>query len=146
MFRPIRNRVLVRPDAPEAESAGGILIPEKAQDTIAMSGEVIALGPECKGPSYRIRADVLADVEHCIERVAGRVVSHDWPEELRTELRALLCGYFDVSQDVTIGAQVCFPYTAGTDIGADGERLILVSENDLAATWQANETRVEVAA
>ncbi len=44
MFRPLGNRVLVRPLEPEEVSAGGIIIPGAAQDR-STSGAVLAVGP-----------------------------------------------------------------------------------------------------
>lgn len=143
-LKPIRNRLLVRPDPAATHTEGGLIIPDNAKDHVAMSGEVVAMGPECKGPAYRVRAACLADVEHAIDRVAERVTSLDWPEELRTELRVLLAGYYDDAQAVQVGAQVCFPYTAGTDISDGAEALILVREEDLAATWHEDEVDVAV--
>jgi co-chaperonin GroES (HSP10) len=143
MLKPIRNRVLVRPDAVESETAGGLIIPDNAKDGIVMSGEVVALGPECHGPSYRIRGQVLADVEHAIERVAGRAASASWTEDLLNELRAQLAGYYDLSQDVQVGAHVCFPYTAGTVLAEGGTSYLLVNEDDIVATWQPDEAVVE---
>lgn len=144
MLKPIRNRLLVRPDPVERETASGLVIPDKAQDTISMSGEVVALGPECRGPAYRIKAATLADVEHAIERVAGRMPSAAWLEDVLTELRALLAGYYDDAVDVSLGAHVCFPYTAGTDVSDGSESLILVREDDLVATWHAEDATVEM--
>jgi chaperonin GroES len=44
MFRPLNDRVLVKPDDAEQVSPGGILIPAQAQEK-AMVGTVIACGP-----------------------------------------------------------------------------------------------------
>lgn len=44
LMRPILNRVLVRPDETEARSAGGIYIPDVAQEK-AKRGTVLAVGP-----------------------------------------------------------------------------------------------------
>ena len=150
-LRPLGRRVLVRPDAPETETEGGIYIPEQHRDTIAMSGTVVALGPECAGPSYRIKADVLAHVEHVIERVAERV-GNDWTEELLADLRAQLSEYYDQSEDgIKVGMGVAFPYTAGTvmpslmDVGFDGEHYILLDERDIVAAWQPDAATVEIA-
>lgn len=142
MLKPIKDRVLVRPTPPDTTTESGLIIPEQSQDTIAMSGEVVALGPECRGPAYRIQAATLADVEHLIERVAGRMPRADWTEDLLSDMRALLAGYYDHAQDVKVGATVCFPYTAGTDISDGSEPLVLVRESDLAATWQPDEAQV----
>ena len=43
-LRPLQDRVLVRRVEPEAKTAGGILIPDKAQEK-PMEGEVVAVGP-----------------------------------------------------------------------------------------------------
>ena len=43
-LRPLQDRVLVRRIEPEAKTAGGIIIPDTAQEKPA-EGEVIAVGP-----------------------------------------------------------------------------------------------------
>jgi chaperonin GroES len=44
MLKPLGDRVLVAPSEPEAKSAGGIYLPEGAQET-PREGKVIAVGP-----------------------------------------------------------------------------------------------------
>ncbi len=44
MLEPLGNRVLVEPSEAEEKSAGGILLPESAQEAPA-EGKVIAVGP-----------------------------------------------------------------------------------------------------
>ena len=43
-LRPLQDRVLVRRVEPETKTAGGILIPDTAQEK-PMEGEVVAVGP-----------------------------------------------------------------------------------------------------
>jgi chaperonin GroES len=43
-FRPLHDRVLIRRVEQEAKTAGGIIIPDTAQEK-PMEGEVIAVGP-----------------------------------------------------------------------------------------------------
>jgi chaperonin GroES len=43
-LRPLQDRVLIRRVEPEAKTAGGILIPDTAQDK-PMEGEIVAVGP-----------------------------------------------------------------------------------------------------
>ncbi len=43
-FRPLHARILVRRITAEAKSAGGIIIPDTAQEK-PMEGEVVAVGP-----------------------------------------------------------------------------------------------------
>ena len=44
MLKPLGDRVLVEPLEPEAKSAGGIFLPEAAQEA-PRAGKVIAVGP-----------------------------------------------------------------------------------------------------
>ena len=43
-LRPLQDRVIIRRVEPEAKTAGGILIPDTAQEK-PMEGEVVAVGP-----------------------------------------------------------------------------------------------------
>jgi chaperonin GroES len=45
-MRPLQDRVLIRRVDPEAKTAGGIFIPDTAQEK-PMEGEVVAVGPRC---------------------------------------------------------------------------------------------------
>ena len=44
---PIGNKVIIRPDTAKSVSAGGIHIPESAQDKPVM-GTIIFIGPKCE--------------------------------------------------------------------------------------------------
>ena len=43
-LRPLQDRVLIRRVEPEAKTAGGIFIPDTAQEK-PMEGEIVAVGP-----------------------------------------------------------------------------------------------------
>src|SRR6266849_7620372 len=47
-FRPLQDRVLIRRIEAEAKTAGGIIIPDTAQEK-PMEGEVVAVGPGARG-------------------------------------------------------------------------------------------------
>lgn len=47
-FKPLHDRVLVRPLESEQKTAGGIIIPDTAQEK-PMEGEVVASGPGARG-------------------------------------------------------------------------------------------------
>jgi chaperonin GroES len=47
-FRPLRDRVLIKPAEQEAITAGGIMLPDTARDKPA-EGEVLAVGPGIRG-------------------------------------------------------------------------------------------------
>ena len=47
-LRPLQDRVLIRRAEPEARSAGGIFIPDTAQEK-PEEGEIVAVGPGARG-------------------------------------------------------------------------------------------------
>jgi chaperonin GroES len=47
-LRPLQDRVLIRRAEPEAMSAGGIFIPDTAQEK-PVEGEIVAIGPGVRG-------------------------------------------------------------------------------------------------
>lgn len=84
MFRPLADRILVRPDPVEKTSRGGIMIPETAQER-PMHGEILAVGPgkrDAKGrirpldvkPGDRIMFGMRAGHEHTIDGETLRVM------------------------------------------------------------------------
>ncbi len=52
-FRPSHDRVLIRRVEQEAKTAGGIIIPDTAQEK-PMEGEVIAVGPGARGEDGKV--------------------------------------------------------------------------------------------
>jgi chaperonin GroES len=52
-LRPLQDRVLIRRVEPEAKTAGGIFIPDTAQEK-PMEGEVIAVGPGTRDDAGRL--------------------------------------------------------------------------------------------
>ena len=54
-FRPLHDRVLVRRVEAEAKTAGGIIIPDTAQEK-PMEGEVVAVGPGARNEQGQLVA------------------------------------------------------------------------------------------
>jgi chaperonin GroES len=52
-LRPLQDRVLIRRVEPEAKTAGGIFIPDTAQEK-PMEGEVMSCGPGARGDDGKI--------------------------------------------------------------------------------------------
>jgi chaperonin GroES len=68
-LRPLQDRVLVRRVGQEAQTSGGIIIPDTAQEK-PMEGEVVAVGPGVRG------AD---DTLHPLDvKVGDRVLFGKW--------------------------------------------------------------------
>ena len=53
-FRPLHDRVLIRRVASDEKTAGGIIIPDTAQEK-PMEGEVISCGPGARGEDGKIQ-------------------------------------------------------------------------------------------
>jgi chaperonin GroES len=68
-FRPLQDRVLIRRVEPEAKTAGGIIIPDSAQEKPA-EGEVIAVGPGARDENGTLHAPDL--------RTGDRVLFAKW--------------------------------------------------------------------
>ena len=54
-FRPLHDRVVVRRLDQNQKTAGGIIIPDTAQEK-PMEGEVVAAGPGARGEDGKLRA------------------------------------------------------------------------------------------
>jgi chaperonin GroES len=52
-FKPLHDRVVIRPIAPERETSGGVIIPDTAQEK-PMEGEVVAVGPGARDEAGRL--------------------------------------------------------------------------------------------
>ena len=59
-MKPIADRVVIKPAAPEEKTTGGIIIPDTAQEKPQM-GEVVAVGPGKEGnlPTVQVGDKVL---------------------------------------------------------------------------------------
>src|SRR5246127_1961856 len=68
-LRPLQDRGLIRRVEPEAKTAGGILIPDTAQEK-PMEGEVIAVGPGARGEDGKLHPLVV--------KAGGRVLFGKW--------------------------------------------------------------------
>lgn len=68
-FRPLHDRVVVRRVEEEAKTAGGIIIPDTAQEKPSQ-GEIVAVGPGARGDDGKI---VALDV-----KVGDRVIFGKW--------------------------------------------------------------------
>jgi chaperonin GroES len=79
-FRPLHDRVLIRRVEQEAKSAGGILIPDTAQEK-PMEGEVIAVGPGARGDDGKVHPlDVKAGDRVLFGKWSGTEIKLDGEE------------------------------------------------------------------
>ena len=86
-FKPLADRVLVKPVAAEEKTVGGIIIPDTAKEK-PLRGEVLAVGNGTKDEQMVLKQ----------------------------------------------GDQVLYGKYAGTEIEIDGEKLIIMRQNDVLAT------------
>jgi chaperonin GroES len=76
-FRPLHDRVVVKPLEQETKTAGGIIIPDTAKEK-PMQGEVIAVGPGARGDDGKVTAlDVKAGDKVLYGKWSGTEVKID---------------------------------------------------------------------
>jgi len=81
-FRPLHDRVVIRRLTAEQKSAGGIIIPDTAQEK-PMEGEVIAVGPGARNEQGQIVAlDIRAGDRILFGKWSGTEVKLDGEELL----------------------------------------------------------------
>ncbi len=79
-FRPLHDRVLLRRVEQEAKTAGGIFIPDTAQEK-PMEGEVIAVGPGARGDDGKVHPlDVKAGDRVLFGKWSGTEIKIDGEE------------------------------------------------------------------
>ena len=81
-FRPLHDRVMVRRIESDIKSAGGIIIPDTAQEK-PMEGEVLAVGPGSRGDDGKLHPlDVKAGDRILFGKWSGTEVKIDGEELL----------------------------------------------------------------
>ena len=81
-FRPLHDRVLLKRVDQEEKTAGGIIIPDTAQEK-PMEGEVVATGPGARGDDGKLHAlDVKAGDRVLFGKWSGTEVKIDGEEYL----------------------------------------------------------------
>ena len=94
-FRPLHDRVVVRRLEEEAKTAGGIIIPDTAQEKPSQ-GEVVAVGPGARGDDGKIIApDVKAGDRVIFGKWSGTEVKIDG-EDLLIMKESDIMGVLDV--------------------------------------------------
>jgi chaperonin GroES len=79
-FRPLHDRVLLRRVEQEAQTTGGIIIPDTAQEK-PMEGEVIAVGPGARGDDGKVHPlDVKAGDRVLFGKWSGTEIKLDGEE------------------------------------------------------------------
>lgn len=67
--QPLHNRIIVSADKPEEKTAGGIIIPDTAQEQ-QTKGKVVAVGPGLKDDPMLIQVgDMVRYTEHCGQEI-----------------------------------------------------------------------------
>ena len=75
-FRPLHDRVVVKRISEEAKTAGGIIIPDTAQEK-PQEGEVVAVGPGALEKGVRVALDVKAGDRVLFGKWSGTEVKVD---------------------------------------------------------------------
>ena len=95
-LRPLQDRVLIRRVEPEAKTAGGIFIPDTAQEK-PMEGEVVAVGPGTRDEAGKLHPlDVKAGDRVLFGKWSGTEIKLDG-EDLMIMKEADIMGVIDRS-------------------------------------------------
>ena len=93
-LRPLQDRVLIRRVEPEAKTAGGIFIPDTAQEK-PMEGEVVAVGPGVRDEAGKLHPlDVKAGDRVLFGKWSGTEIKLDG-EDLMIMKEADIMGVLD---------------------------------------------------
>lgn len=138
---PLRNNVVIQPDAPKTETESGFVIPEAYRQLAPMSGIVVKLGD---GPERdkRIRARAVA---RCLAILDDATIEAATPDEAiilaKEEIGRYLRDASDHTQHICdIGQRVIFPMEAGHEIilNEDSEHaVVIVPEDSVLAVYDA---------
>ncbi len=71
-IKPLADRVLVKPDAAEEKTAGGLIIPDTAKEK-PLAGTVVAAGPGTED----VKMEVKAGDKVLYGKYAGTEITHD---------------------------------------------------------------------
>ena len=132
MITPLANRVLIKPDPPPDQTASGLHIPDNASSTkdFEMAGTVVKVG---NGPAsaQRVRKAMIARFRAILDEAWLNMdhVGH-LDSEITVRLNALEAANLT---ELAPGDHVAFPYTAGTVVELDGERYLLMPEDQIVA-------------
>jgi len=139
VIQPLANRVLVKPDPAPDVTASGLVIPDNAiaAKNFEMSGTVVTVG---KGPAsaHRVREAMIARFHALIDQVEEQQPSSCVCATLRRRVNEWGMALVDLSE-VHPGDHVAFPYTVGTVIEVDGERHLLMNEDQIVAILNTHE-------
>lgn len=132
-LRPLGNRLIIKPDAPEKESAGGIIFPETHGAPPAMTGTVVGVG---RGPAsaHRVRQATLSSVLRVITEVAEQTSTTVFRAALEDRIAQMAIADVNLSE-VVEGDYVCFAYTAGHNLQVDTDPYVVINEQDVQAVW-----------
>ena len=128
MITPLANRVLIKPDPPPDQTASGLHIPDNASSTkdFEMAGTVVKVG---NGPAsaQRVRKAMIAKFRKMLEE--------QWFEEAVDAILRAKLDHLEAQNlsELAPGDHVAFPYTAGTVVELDGERYLLMPEDQIVA-------------
>ena len=130
MLKPLGNKIIVQPTAPDTESAGGIIFPQTYGTAPPMTGTVVAVGD---GPASarRVRASVLSACGRLITEAVD-LIEDDARAGLAQRIHDLAAGDYG---EVTVGDFVCFSHAAGRAMTVDGQDYIVLAEDDVEAVW-----------
>jgi co-chaperonin GroES (HSP10) len=135
-LRPLGHRILVQPDAPSTESAGGLILLE-TRHHVPVSGTVVAVG-DGLARDQRIRQAAIARCTGIVEELAEQFPnSTEYANALRDEMGRYRCQAGQMEPGVHLGDTVAFPAQVGMTVTEDGQAYIILNEDDVIVVAEA---------
>lgn len=119
MLRPLGNRILIRPEPAQDKTESGLWIAEQKKPD--QTGTVVAVGV----PVHPKRDEAIAAAEWLDDQGDRHI-------EVADLLRALVRRH----PIVQVGDVVVFSWQSGQELTVDGERFLLMPEDDLLAVLE----------
>lgn len=128
MLKALGHRILIQPDAPEQETASGLILPD-SRDHVPVSGTVVAVG---NGPARdaKIRSRVIARCLSIVDELA-EMGARD-PQDYRRELERYKADVERFEPAIVVGNRVVYPMEAGLTVTENGQTYITMNEDEVA--------------
>jgi len=124
MLRPLGNRILIRPEAAQDRTESGLWIQEDKKPD--QTGTVVAIGT--------LTHPLKAEAEELADKLAPRIsdLGLTFQDAIVDMLRRLVAR----EPIVKVGDFVMFSWQSGQELIVDGERYLLLPEDDLLAVLE----------
>lgn len=125
-MKVLGHRVLIKPDAQPSQTASGLVLTED-REWVATSGTIVQVGEGGSKLKYDARQRA---IRLCVDALVD-TVAEDWLDHY--------LGTADPVPDVKVGDRVAFDGDTGLSMTLDGEKLLILNQDDIVIIVQEAE-------